>query len=145
LIPDDRSHCTAHSAPFVPATFTTSGNTVEPRLVTPKKSQAKARMIPQNAYCAVHKLHNTRSSPIYRDKENVCVDRSCERLARVVITELPTPTDSHTGDEGRKLEEIRKLANRVHDAGPVMGPAFGMALDILDILNSTPTAKGGRK
>jgi hypothetical protein len=52
----------------------------------------------------------------------------------------PTPTR----DEGRKLEEIRKLANRVHDAGPVMGPAFGMALDILDILNPTPTAKGGR-
>lgn len=53
---------------------------------------------------------------------------------------VPTPTDSHTGDEGRKLEAVRKLCEHHKDTG--YGAKL-LARCILKLL--TPTAKGGRR
>lgn len=70
------------------------------------------------------------------------------------VTELPSTTTPlrSTGDEGKKLEEIRKMAerwkrrfweaNRGKDEAVCGMAAAGMM--ILRILESTPTAKGRR-
>jgi hypothetical protein len=52
----------------------------------------------------------------------------------------PTPTR----DEGRKLEEVRKYLAAVVES-EATEPAINVALGGLRILNTTPTAKGGRK
>ncbi len=116
-----------------------------------KKSPAK-RMKPFKAWCIVHKTLGTPDRDVCDGGNTLWPTRfsllQCVgddyRPARVLVTELPTPTVSPTGDEGRTIEEIRKLAVRWRDksTGLVLHAA---GEDILRILNSTPTAKGGRK
>jgi hypothetical protein len=113
----------------------------------PKKSPAK-RMKPKCSACGstgIRKINSTGKwyCDLHFDPFPGTSSGSLIRGAKIV----PTPTDSHTGDEGRTIEEIRKLAVRWRDksTGLVLHAAGEDILRILNQKATTPTAKGGRK
>lgn len=120
----------------------------------PKKSPAKARKSPGPMLISGMKQLRGRTDEF--NKENWCgqcgqklVNGGCGPTHAIKMLEfakkhlLPTPTDSHTGDEGRLLSAIAKECRDFKRLCPAaIGRAF--AGDILKMIE-TPTAKGGRR
>lgn len=102
-----------------------------PRTRTPtKKAKKKSPMkcvrpdcrnscVQPNLICAKH-LRAFKRTALYRGIQRI-------------REQHPAPTPS----PDRRVEEVRKIAERVYAAGHcMMGPAYAMAIDILRILNS---------
>lgn len=119
----------------------------------PKKSPAK-RMKPFKAWCIVHKTLGTPDRDVCDGGNTLWPTRfsllQCVgddyRPARVIVTELPTPTDSHARDEGRKLRKVKRYCEELKSSfdgtiGARDNPSCVIARDILKMID-TPTARG---
>jgi len=123
----------------------------------PKKSPAKARKSPGPELIRGMKQLRDRIDEF--NKENWCgqcgqklVTGGCGPTHAIKMLEFAKkhllPTVSPTRDEGRKLEEVRKYCERISankGSDDYVVGCRGVARGVLAILNSTPTAKGGKK